>query len=115
MVRRPYVETINYMRQVKWPEQDNLRFIFWGGIGSGKSTTLAQVSHFALKSNFILLNFQDIRHLLSFYKEAVESEFKENRWNFPQEAQKFLKEIKHYNFDKLDGLTTHKNYKWSEM
>jgi len=115
MVRRPYVETLQYLKQIKWPEQDNVRFILWGKFGSGKSVSLSQISHFALKSNFILLNFRDLRKLLSHYREATESEFKEGRWDFPVEAQTYLKEIKHYNFDKLDGLVTHKAYKWSEM
>ena len=115
MIRRPYLETLQYLRQINWPEQENLRFILWGKLGSGKSVTLSQISHYALKSNFILLNFRDLRLLLSHYKEATASEYKENRWNFPQEAQTYLSEIKHYNTDKLEGLVTHKTYKWSEM
>ena len=77
MVRRPYVETVQYLRQVNWPEQENLRFLLWGRHGSGKSVSLSQVSHFALKSNYILLNFRDLAQLLSKYKESTESEYKQ--------------------------------------
>ena len=53
MVRQPYLEALQYLKQVDWAQQDNLRFLLWGKNGTGKSTTMAQIHHYALKSNFI--------------------------------------------------------------
>lgn len=115
MARRPYLEVLQYLKQADWHNNTNLRFVLWGKLGTGKSVTLCQITHFALKSNYILLNFRDLKPLLSVYKEAVESEYKPGRWNFPQEAMQYLNEISFYNRDKMEGLVTHKSYKWSEV
>ena len=58
---------------------------------------------------------------MPFSTEAIEnfqpakSEYKPGRWNLPNEAMKALISFKHFNGDKLEGLVTHKTYKWSEM
>jgi len=114
MVRQPYLELLQYLRQVNWPAQDNLRFLLWGKMGTGKSTTMSQVHHWALNSNFIVIKFHSIRRWFSNYQEAVESEFKAGRWNFPNEARAVLEDFKYYNINKIDGMVTHKTYQWSE-
>ena len=114
MVRKPYLEILQYLRQINWSAQDNLRFILWGKMGTGKSTTMSQVHHFALNSNFIVIKFHSIRRWFSNYQEAVESEFKAGRWNFPHEARAVLEDFKYYNIKKIDGMVTHKTYQWSE-
>lgn len=113
MIRRSYIEVLDYFRQMDW--NNHVKFVLWGPFGTGKSTTLTQLTHFALNSKYLVLNFRDLKNILAHNREAVESEFKSGRWNFPQEAQLFLREIKHYNQDKFEGLVTHKSYKWSEM
>ena len=115
MVRKPYVETLQYLRQIDWAQQDNLRFVLWGKLGTGKSITLSQIHHFAFNSNFMVVNFHDIRNMLSNNKESVESSYKKNRWDFPVETKALLTEFQYYNQDKMDGLVTHKEYKWSDM
>ena len=114
MVRKPYLEMLQYLRQVDWPAQDNLRFLLWGRLGTGKSITMSQVHHFALNSNFIVIKFHSVRRWFSNYQEAVESEFKAGRWNFPNEARTVLEDFKYYNAKKIEGMVTHKTYKWSE-
>ena len=114
MVRQSYLETLQYLKQVNWPEQNNVRFLLWGKNGTGKSTTMAQIHHYAIKSNFIVIKFHDVRFWFSHYREAVESEYKKGRWNFPVEARTILEDFKHYNADKIEGMVTHKTYKWSE-
>ena len=114
MVRRPYVEAVQYLKQIDWPQQDNLRLLLWGRLGTGKSITMCQISHFALKSDFIVLNFQDISGMLKVCRLAEPSEHNPEKINFPHEAHKFLEIFKYYNGQKLDGLVTSKAYKWSE-
>ena len=62
MVRKQYVEMIQYLKQINWPEQDLTKFILWGKKGTGKTLTLSQIFHFAHKSNFIVIHLPKLKH-----------------------------------------------------
>ena len=136
MVRKQYVEMIQYLKQINWPEQDLTKFILWGKKGTGKTLTLSQIFHFAHKSNFIVIHLPKLKHWFrqytgvsfkycilfefnfnhfTFLKKPTKSEYKTGRWNLPNETIIALEYFKHFNQDKLEGLVTHKTYKWSEM
>ena len=62
MVRKQYVEMIQYLKQINWPEQDLTKFVLWGKIGTGKTLTLSQIFHFAYKSNYIVIHLPKLKH-----------------------------------------------------
>jgi hypothetical protein len=70
MVRRHNVELTEYLKQIQWAEQSNVRFIMWGKFGCGKSVSLGQMHHFGLKSNYIVLNFNKMRTYYVNYREV---------------------------------------------
>ncbi len=113
MVRRPALEIFQYLRQVDWQEQNNLRFVLWGKPGCGKSVTLSHVAHFALASNYIVLNFHKFKEWFTNYREAVPSEHTKGQYDFPVEALATLREFYHHNKDKMEGMKAHNLYKWS--
>ena len=71
MVRRPALEIFQYLRQIDWANQNNVRFVVWGKDGCGKTVTLGHVAHFGLMSNFIVLNFHKFRLWFTHYREVV--------------------------------------------
>ena len=141
LVRKHYVELLQYLKQIHWPEQDLARFVLWGKRGVGRSITLAQVFHFAYNSNHIVIHFENLKKWFTEYKgvsvydvfklisflnrihnndfilffKPQKSEYKEGRWNLPDSATAALKKFQYLNGNKLDGLITHKAYKWSEL
>ena len=66
---------------------------------------------------FKLISFLNRIHnndFILFFKPQ-KSEYKEGRWNLPDSATAALKKFQYLNGNKLDGLITHKAYKWSEL
>lgn len=49
MARRPYLEILQYLKQADLKDADNIKFVLWGKFGTGKSVTLCQLTHFAVK------------------------------------------------------------------
>ena len=70
LVRKHYVELLQYLKQIHWPEQDLSRFVLWGKRGVGRSITLAQVFHFAHNSNHIVIHFENLKKWFTEYKDV---------------------------------------------
>ena len=68
LVRKHYVELLQYLKQIHWPEQDLARFVLWGKRGVGRSITLAQIFHFAYNSNHIVIHFENLKKWFTEYK-----------------------------------------------
>ena len=70
LVRKHYVELLQYLKQIHWPEQDLARFVLWGKRGVGRSITMAQVFHFAYNSNHIVIHFENLKKWFTEYKDV---------------------------------------------
>ena len=67
LARKQYIEMLQYLKQINWPEQDLARFVLWGNFGTGKSVTISQIFHYAYKANYIVINFPRLKSWFSHY------------------------------------------------
>lgn len=117
MVRKPALTAINYIKKLK-PSLPNVRMLFYGDKGHGKTHTLAHLLHYLYMSqNHVMINIREIKKFARSPWEFKESTSRPGRIDTPLNAAIFLQYFKNQNselLDKLkDTLVCSQDYKWS--
>lgn len=115
LVRKPAVELISYLEQTDFTKPLN-KYVLYGRIGAGKTTTLIHLMHYGLAKQFILLHLPWVCTWYRFAKEITESPLVPGKLDIPQEAASWLKYFKHLNqllLSQLD-LKVSNDYNWSQ-
>jgi len=114
MVRKPAIQIINC---IKNSDLNNpaVRYIVYGRAGSGKSITLAHITHFGYQEGFITLTMSQIKKWLTRYYEVAPSTYTPGSIDHIVNSNIFLKNFRQANAKLLSDpkLVTHRDYTWS--
>ena len=115
MIRKYAIDVMEQIRNGEILNDRFQRIIFHGLTGSGKTMTLNHLIHFAHKSNYVLLHFNDILNLTRLPFEYKVSEFKkkEGRVDTPMNGTLLLQHFKAQNANLIKDLKVSKSYEWS--
>ena len=96
MVRNPAVQIINCIEH--WDlEKPALRFVVYGRPGTGKSITLAHITHYGHSQGFITMTFSQIKKWMTRYYEIAPSTYKTGHVDHIVNSNIFLKNFKQAN------------------
>lgn len=115
MIRKPAVDIINYMKITGYSKPVN-RYVLYGALGTGKSSTMAHLIHFAYLSKFLIVHVPWIPYWFKFPKDFGPSALDESMTDLPIAAAAWLLHFKTQNmelFKEID-LRTSKDYVWTK-
>ncbi|CAG0894192.1 unnamed protein product [Darwinula stevensoni] len=93
MVRRPALEAINCLKQAR-PGFPSLHLVLYGRDGAGKTMSLVNTIHFALKNKWFAINAGLCSYWFKFKWETAPSETMEGLYNLPMMGVQLLAQIK---------------------
>lgn len=117
MIRRPFLDASEYLRNVK-SGMPNVRILFYGDIGHGKTHTLAHLLHYLhLKQEHIIVNIREMKKFTRSPWSIDQSTSRPGRIDTNVNAALFLQQFKIQNSSLLerhkDTLKCSKDYTWS--
>jgi len=114
MIRRPFVDVLNCLRQHN-PDTPVIRYVIYGAFGTGKSMTLWQAVHWAHANGWIVCFVPFARYWNRVRTEVTQSTWRPDRFDLPIFATEWLARFKIMNEDlmKQYQLFTHKDYTWT--
>lgn len=115
MIRPPAVEVINYLNNTDFSKPVN-RYVFYGGLGNGKSMQLLHLIHYGYVNNFIIVHVPWVPDWFKKPREKSNSFTKEGFIDINIDAAAWLIHFKIQNAEllqKLD-LKCSKEYVWSQ-
>lgn len=117
MVRRPFLEASQYLNDLK-PNMPNVRVLFYGDIGHGKTHTLAHLLHLLhLRQDHFIVNIREMKKFTRSPWSTDQSTSRPGRIDTNMNAALFLQQFKVQNENLIakhnDSLKCSKDYKWS--
>ncbi|XP_031565923.1 28S ribosomal protein S29, mitochondrial-like [Actinia tenebrosa] len=114
MVRKPALQVIEQLKG--WtPGEPQPKFVFYGEPGCGKTLSLSQVVHAAMKTGMFILLVPSVFSWVHSKNGIQLSKSRENRFDQPEESAKWLKTIRDINTDYLSKITTSEKYTWGKL
>lgn len=114
LIRKPAVELISYLEQTDFTKPIN-KYVLYGRIGVGKSTTLMHLIHYGLTKQFIIVYLPWVCTWYRYAKDVVESPLRPDKLDVPTYAVRwlnFFKRLNHLSLSQFD-LKVSKEYTWS--
>jgi len=114
MVRKPAIQIINCIKNSDL-NKPAIRYLLYGRAGSGKSITLAHLTHFGYQEGFITLTMSQIKKWLTRYYDVAPSTYTPGSIDHIANSNIFLRNFKQANIKLLSDpkLVTHRDYTWS--
>ncbi|XP_013389936.1 28S ribosomal protein S29, mitochondrial [Lingula anatina] len=113
MVRKPALEIIDLMKSANYKDPV-IKYVIYGPQGTGKSTTLAHVAHYALEEDFMIIHVPWPKHIYQFPATYQESTYKEDRHDTLVESLKWMNSFRKLNQHHLEKLKTTKKCVWTK-
>lgn len=115
MIRKPAVDIINYIRNTDFTKPVN-RYVLYGTLGTGKSSTIAHLLHYAYASKFLIVHVPWLPYWFKFPKDFGPSAMDETMTDLPIAAAAWLQHFRTQNADLLKEveLKTTKDYVWTK-
>lgn len=118
MVRKPALEAMKYIESIEDKTLPNVRILFYGDMGTGKTHTLVHLQHYLhLKRTHIVLNIRDIKRFTRSPYGIEESTSRPGRIDTPLNSAILLQRFKTMNTPLLenynDTLVCSTDYRWS--
>lgn len=117
MVRQPALTAMDYVRKMQ-PDMPNVRVLFYGDPGRGKTNTLVHLLHFLhLEQQHIIMNIRNVKKFCRSPWNLTASTSRPGRIDNPLDAAMILQQFKFQNVSLLEKLketlTCSKDYTWS--
>jgi small subunit ribosomal protein S29 len=117
MVRKPSLTAMDYTRRVK-PNSENLRVLFYGDKGHGKTHTLTHLIHYLhLQQEHFIIHIREMKKFTRSPWEFSASTSRPGRVDTPLNAAMLLQQFKLQNSALLvkhqEDLLCSQDYKWS--
>jgi hypothetical protein len=117
MIRKPSLSAMDYVQRIK-PNMENIRILFYGDKGHGKTHTLAHLIHYLhAQQNYFIIHLREMKKFTRSPWEFNASTSRPGRIDTPLNSALLLQQIKLQNaalFDKhKDDLLCSQDYKWS--
>lgn len=118
MVRQPALTALDYLKRLNY-SSPNVRMLFYGDYGHGKSHTIAHLLHYTqLMQEHVVLHVRQMRKFTRSPFDISESTTRPGRIDTPLNSAMQLQQFKVQNFDLLekykDTLVSSQDYKWSQ-
>ncbi|CRL04070.1 CLUMA_CG017183, isoform A [Clunio marinus] len=115
MVRNPAVEIIDYMKNTDF-NKPIVRYVLYGGLGTGKSMSMVHLLHYGYINGFLLVHIPWLPYWYKHGREYGDSATQEGMTDIPLKTAAWLMHFKTQNIElltKLD-LKTSQDYVWSK-
>ncbi|XP_048213517.1 28S ribosomal protein S29, mitochondrial [Perognathus longimembris pacificus] len=113
MVRKPALELLHYLKNTNFAHPA-VRYLLYGGKGTGKTLSLCHVTHFCAKHDWLILHIPDAHLWVKNCRELLQSTFNKQRFDQPLEASAWLKNFKTTNERFLSQIKIQEKYVWNK-
>lgn len=117
MIRKPALTAIDYLKRIDY-STPNIRIVFYGDKGTGKTHTLTHLLHYLhLSQEHMIIHVREMKRFARTPREVTESTSRPGRLNTPLDAALLLQQFRIQNEKLLsqtkDALVCSQDYKWS--
>lgn len=117
MIRKPSLTAMDYIKNYN-PNMPNLRLLFYGDPGHGKTHVLAHLIHYLHSiQEHLIIHVREMKRFTIGAREVVESQSRQGRLDTPLGSAILLQQFRVQNAALLekynDTLVCSKSYKWS--
>lgn len=117
MIRKPALTAIDYLKRIDY-STPNIRMLFYGDKGTGKTHTLAHLLHYLhLNQEHLIIHVREMKKFTRSPRDIAESTSRPGRIDTPLDAAILLQQFRVQNEKLLDKtketLVCSQDYKWS--